>query len=78
MIDPDDEPLEFCANSGFQHLSPAELEGSVEILMQLPENLCRNGMQLAFRLWMAGRSFEDRIEAIAVRHKLTPPPTGGK
>ncbi len=79
MNDPDDEPLEFCPDSGFpgaedssfsRSLSGKEFGEIADVIRGLPADFVQNRMRLGFDLWCLGRIFENEIAEVAARHGL--------
>jgi hypothetical protein len=76
MGEPEDEPLELCANSGFQELQDdirqgrirlgrREIEEIAEVCEALPVGWAENVFELGFCLWLAGKHFESEIDRLA-------------
>ncbi len=79
MIDPEDEPLEFCPDSGYPGADPPMFSGPVskatmqevaDVANSLPLWFTRNRARLGFDLWCLGRIFENELSAVAQRHGL--------
>lgn len=79
MTDPDDEPLEFCPDSGYPGADPPlfgvpidrqSMQEIADVANSLPLWLTRNRARLGFELWCLGRIFENELSAVARRHGL--------
>jgi len=79
MDDPDDEPLEFCHDSGYPDAEPPMFAGRVDkhslqeiadVANSLPADFTRNRARLGFELWCLGKTFQNEISQIAARHGL--------
>ncbi len=78
MCDPDDEPLEFCPDSGFPGAEPSfsrslqakEFGEIADVIRGLPPDFIQNRMRLGFDLWCLGRIFENEIAEVAAVHGL--------
>jgi len=79
MCDSDDEPLEFCHDSGYPDAEPPMFGGPVskatmqeiaDVANSLPPDFTRNRAQLGFGLWCIGKVFQNELAVIAARHGL--------